>query len=70
MEFSATGNRILSVGYGGNVSIWDPNQEKPLFSQKLSAILYSGTFSPNGKQVALMANDGKVYLLDVPPEAQ
>ena len=50
--------------------IWDPNQEKPLFSQKLPTILYSGTYSPSGKQVALMANDGKIYLLELPPEAQ
>ena len=70
VEFAPAGNRVLSVGYAGNVSIWDPNQEKPLFAQKLPAILYSGTYSPNGKQIALMANDGKVYLLDVPAEAQ
>jgi WD40 repeat protein len=70
VEFSANGNRLLSVGYSGTVSVWDPNQEKPLFSQKLPAILYSGTFSPNGKQVTLLSNDSKVYLLDLPVEAQ
>ena len=70
VEYSASGHRLLSVGYAGNVMVWDPNQDKPLFSQKLTAILYSGTFSPSGKQIALLANDGKVYLLDLPPEAQ
>ena len=70
VEFSANGNRLLSVGYAGTVSVWDPNQEKPLFSQKLPAILYSGTFAPNGKQVTLLSNDSKVYLLDLPVEAQ
>ena len=70
VEFNAAGNRLLTVGYAGNIHIWDPNQEKPLFSQKLPTVVYSGTYSPSGKQITVLANDGKVYLLDLPPEAQ
>jgi WD40 repeat protein len=69
VEFNPAGNRLLSIGYAGNIHVWDPNQEKPLFSQKLPSVVYSATYSPSGKQIAVLANDGKIYLLDLPPEA-
>ena len=46
------------------------NQEKPLFSYKVPTVVFSATYAPGGKQIAVLANDGKVYLIDVPPEAQ
>ncbi len=70
VEFNRSGNRILSVGYAGNVAIWNPNQDQPLLQQKLPAIIYSGSYAPSGQQVALFANDGQIYLLDVPADAQ
>jgi WD40 repeat protein len=70
VEFNASGNRLVSVGYAGWVHFWDPQREEPLASQRLNGVMYSATFAPHGKHVAVMGNDSKVYLLDVPPEAQ
>jgi len=70
VEFNATGTRLVTVGYAGWVHFWDPNRDTPLASQKLTGVMYSATFAPSGKQVAVMGNDSKVYLMDVPAEAQ
>jgi WD40 repeat protein len=70
VDYNPAGTRLLSVGYAGNLHIWDPAQDAPIFSMKLPAIAYSAGYSPTGKHFVALTNDGKVYLYDIPPEAQ
>jgi hypothetical protein len=70
VQFNPAGTRMMSVGYSGVVNVWDVNNPaKPLFSTKLPVILYSAGYFPDGRRIAATANDGKTYLIDVPPEA-
>jgi WD40 repeat protein len=70
VEFNPAGTRLVTAGYAGWVHFWDPGRENPLAGQKLNGVMYSATFAPHGKQVAVMGQDTKVYLVDVPAEAQ
>ena len=60
----------MSVGYSGSINIWDVAAGKPVFTNDMPLVLYSGTYSHDGKRIAVTANDGKAYLLDLPAEAQ
>jgi len=70
VQFSTKGNRLLSVGYAGTITIRDVASGKAIFTTKLPVVTYSGCYSPDGKQIAVAANDGKTYLIDVPANAQ
>ncbi|HTN00424.1 MAG TPA: hypothetical protein VL132_01025, partial [Planctomycetaceae bacterium] len=70
VEYNPAGTRLLSVGYAGNLLVWDPAQDQPLYASKVAPVVYSATWSPNGEQIAVMANDGKVYLVEVPAAAR
>lgn len=70
VEFNPAGTRLMSVGYAGNLHIWDPAKDAPIYSQKLPAIAYSAVYAPGGKHFVALTNDGKVYLYDIPAEAQ
>ena len=70
VEFSPKGNRLLTAGYAGTLNIWDVASAKPLFTQDMPIVLYSAGYSIDGKKIAVTANDGKAYLLDVPAAAQ
>jgi WD40 repeat protein len=69
VQFNPAGTRMMSVGYSGVVNIWDVNTPaKPLFNTKLPVVLYSAGYFPDGRRIAGTANDGKTYIIDVPPE--
>ncbi|MDX1968151.1 MAG: hypothetical protein SFV23_13330, partial [Planctomycetaceae bacterium] len=70
IDFNTPGNRLVSVGYAGNLRIWDPNQDQPLHSQKLPVVVYSAVYSPAGDQIAVLGNDSKIYLVEAPPAAR
>jgi len=70
VQFSPKGNRLLSVGYAGNVRIWDAGSGKLLFRKDLPRVLYFGAYSPQGDRIALAGSDGVVYFLDVPAGAR
>ncbi len=70
VQFNAKSSRLLTIGYSGTVNVWDAGSGKNVYRNKLSTVLYSGTFSPDGKRVAVASNDDKVYLLDLPSAAQ
>ena len=69
MQFNPTGTRLMSIGYAGTVNVWDVASSKVVFTKKLPTVLYSGTYSTDGKRIAATANDGKTYFVDLPPEA-
>ncbi|RMG41208.1 MAG: hypothetical protein D6725_01895 [Planctomycetota bacterium] len=58
--------RLLSLGYSGTLLLWRPSESKPFFSRDLPVVTYAAAWSVDGRRVAVAANDGVVYLLDVP----
>ncbi|MDA0835743.1 MAG: hypothetical protein O3A29_20915 [Planctomycetota bacterium] len=68
--FNPSGNRLLSIGYAGNINIWDPAAGTPVFQHRLPIISYSATYAPEGDRIAIASHDGKVYLLTLPAEAR
>ena len=68
VAFSPDGKRLASIGYGGNLYVWDVDAAKPLFHQKVApgTMAYGIAWSPDGKQLAVAASDNKGYILNVP----
>ncbi len=70
VEFNPAGNRLLTVGYSGNLNIWNVADGKPLYSTSLPHVVYSAAYSHDGQRIAVTANDGNAYLVDLPASAQ
>jgi WD40 repeat protein len=71
VQFNPTGTRLLSVGYSGEVLIWDlGNPAQPVFRTKLPVVLYNGVWSPDGQRVLLASATGRAYLLELPGNAR
>jgi WD40 repeat protein len=71
VQFNPAGTRLMSIGYSGEIHIWDVgNPAKPLHSIKLPVVLYTGSYFPDGKKLAVAASNGITYLVDLPPQAQ
>lgn len=70
VQFNPKGNRLLTIGYSGTINIWDVGNGKNLYQIKLGSVAYSGTYSPDGKRIAVASSDDKAYLLEVPAAAQ
>ena len=70
VQFSQSGQRILSLGYAGNLRVWDPAGGKAVFEQALGAVSYSARLSPDGKTVVVSSNDRTARILEVPSAAQ
>ncbi|GIX03530.1 MAG: hypothetical protein KatS3mg113_0536 [Planctomycetaceae bacterium] len=71
VEFVPSTNRkLVSVGYAGWVHFWDLQQSSPLASQHLPGVMYNLAISPRGERLAVMGNDSKMILLDMPASAR
>ena len=70
VQFNPRGTRLLSAGYSGTLAIWDPAAGKPVFETRMPIVLYSASYSSDGKRVAVTASDHKSYLINVPDNAQ
>jgi len=70
VQFNGTGTRLLTIGYSGQVFVWDVATGKAVFSQKLPVVCLTGSFFPDGKRIVISANDGKNYLFELPAAAQ
>ena len=61
---------MASVGYGGNLFVWDAAAAKPLWNQKVAAgvMTYGLAWSPDGKQIAVArsGSDNKGYIFQMP----
>ncbi len=68
IDFSPDGKKLASIGYGGNLFVWDAATAKALFHQRVApdTMAYGLTFSPDGKQLAVAASDNKGYILKLP----
>jgi WD40 repeat protein/DNA-binding SARP family transcriptional activator len=65
LDWSATGERLLTVSNDGTAKIWDAGTGAELLSYSFGPQLTDGAWSPDMKQIALSANDGKVRIVDV-----
>jgi WD40 repeat protein len=68
VAWNPDGTRLASIGYGGNLYVWDAETGKPLFHQKIAprTLSYGVAWSPDGKQLAIAASDNKGYIFEVP----
>ncbi len=68
VAWSPDGKRLASIGYGGNLIVWDVEAGKPVFQQKVgnNTPCYGVAWSPSGKQIGVAASDNKAYIFNVP----
>jgi WD40 repeat protein len=65
LDWSATGERLLTVSNDGTAKIWDAYTGAEQLSYSFGPQLTEGAWSPDGRQIALSAADGKIRILDV-----
>ncbi|MCL7454095.1 MAG: hypothetical protein M8467_13710 [Anaerolineae bacterium] len=65
LDWSATRERLLTVSNDGTARIWDAGTGAELLSYSFGPQLTEGAWSPDMKQIALSAADGKVRIVDV-----
>ncbi|MFC2045959.1 WD40 repeat domain-containing protein [Chloroflexota bacterium] len=65
LDWSATDERLLTVSNDGTAKIWEAGTGAELLSYSLGPQLTEGAWSPDMKQIALSAADGKIRILDV-----
>jgi WD40 repeat protein len=68
VAWSPDGKRLASIGYGGNLIVWDVEGGKPAFQQKVgnNTPCYGIAWSPDGKQIGVAASDNKAYIFNLP----
>jgi WD40 repeat protein/DNA-binding SARP family transcriptional activator len=65
LDWCATGERLLTVSNDGTARIWDAVTGAELLSYSFGPQLTEGAWSPDMKQIALSAADGKIRIVDV-----
>ncbi len=71
VQFNHDGGKLMAVTYAADLAIWNTADAKLLFQTELPGrTTYSGAWSPEGRQIAIAAEDGNVYLLNLPDSAQ
>jgi WD40 repeat protein len=68
VAYSPDGKRLASVGYGGNLFVWDVAGAKPLFHQRVApdTMTYGVAWSPDGAHLAVAGSSNKAYVLKLP----
>lgn len=66
IRFSPDGTRLVSVGNGGWLKVWNFADGRLLYQQKLPMGLYSVAFAPDGKTLATANHDGTAFILKMP----
>ncbi len=71
LAISPDGQRVVSVDFGGLLSVWDLAIRTQITNRQFSAAgfadndqLFAVTFSPDGRRLAVGGVNGKIYLLD------
>ncbi len=69
--FNQAGNRVATIGYAGSLYVWDANDGKQLFYQKLPVTAgYSLSYAPDGKEVTCATQDRRALIVTLPANAQ
>ena len=66
VQFTASGNRLLSVGYAGSVKIRDITSKQTVFETSIGSVTYSGRFSTDGSKLAIASSYRTLRLIPVP----
>ena len=71
LRYNATGTRVASLGYYGNLFIWDAATGEQIHHEQLPVkFAYNLAYSPDGREIAVGSVDHRVLLIDVPESAQ
>lgn len=66
VRFSPDGSKLVTVGYGGWLCVWQAGDGRLLFSQKLDTGLYGAAFYPDGKRLLTGNYNGTAYVVELP----
>jgi WD40 repeat protein len=68
VTFSPGGSRLASVGYKGDLFIWDVGAAREIVHEKVApnTMTFGIAWSPNGRTLAVAASDNRAYLFDTP----
>jgi len=65
LALDPSGKQLLSVGYGGQLILWNPAATQPQFQQDLDRVTNFADLSPNGKRMVVAGGDGYVRFVEV-----
>jgi WD40 repeat protein len=69
--YNPAGNRIATIGYGGNLFLWDAAAGTGLHNQALPVKAgFSLAYAPDGKELAVATSDNRLLLVAIPGGAQ
>ncbi len=68
--YNNDGSQLMAVTYAANLAIWKTADGKLHYQTDLPGrTTYGAAWSPNTQQIAIAAEDGNVYLIDLPKPA-
>ncbi|MDP6718515.1 MAG: hypothetical protein QGF59_07705, partial [Pirellulaceae bacterium] len=70
VRFNATGTRVLSAGYGGNLHVWNLADGQSLHHQRLPTVVNAASYAPDGTRIVVAGGDGRGYVVDLPAAAR
>ena len=70
VRFNAAGNRLWSIGYAGNLKVWDLGTKQPILEMTTGVVSYSVALSPDGNRAIISSNDRVARIIDVPANAK
>ena len=67
VQYNRDGSQLMAVTYAADLAIWNAADGKLLYQTGLPGrTIFGGAWSPGGREIAVAAEDGNVYLIDVP----
>ena len=64
LTFNPVNHSLVSTGYDGNLTVWDPLNGEVLMSETFGAEFYSPVFSPDGQYLAIAHPNGTAIVLN------
>ncbi|HBJ33682.1 MAG TPA: hypothetical protein DDZ51_02745 [Planctomycetaceae bacterium] len=68
--FNASGSRLFSYGYAGQLRIWDPNLDAAVWETRVGRIGNYAHYDASGSRVLLSSGDGIARVQEVPATAR